>query len=59
VFIAFLVRARSWYSSFTSFVIVSDVVLGGVIAGAVVVAAATTWETALLQAGYTRAFPDL
>src|SRR5277367_3865651 len=32
VFIAFLVRARSWCFSFTSFMIVSDVVLGGIVA---------------------------
>jgi hypothetical protein len=36
VFIAFLMRARSWYFSFLSFVIASDVVLGGVVAGDVV-----------------------
>jgi hypothetical protein len=31
VLIAFLMRARSWYFSFLSFVIASDVALGGVI----------------------------
>jgi hypothetical protein len=40
VLIAFPIRARSWYFSFLSFVIASDVALGGVItevAGGVVV----------------------
>ena len=36
VFMAFFMRARSWYFSFLAFVISSDVVLGGVIAGGVI-----------------------